>query len=308
MKQAAVLCALACMLIGVRASLAAEPFTEARLATVRAAYDAGKYEEAVTGARSLMAGTKDDSVKIEATRILADALRKQGEWRLAAKAYSDLKDRFEKGSENHVRCEATVEVLQASPKGVYAPTAAKSGAGATLSDDGALAEALVHVGDARAEKLKVRVAAMKKSNSAKEIASTLTDVVQGYRQARVLDPKLPVELDREAAQAAGAALERLEGQVVAPLRDRINELEQSAMTRRTISNTQRKQAVEYQGMCQEMADAEDAFRGVLGQVGGFGWPEGRTLGGASLKRTFEYGGLLGRAKRVQAVDLFGGRW
>lgn len=307
MKQVLVLCAIACILTAVRTSLAAEPFAEARLATVRAAYDAGKYDEAVTGARSLLAGAKEEAIRLEAMRILADGLRKQGEWRVAAKAYSDLKDRFEKGSNDHVRYEAMAEVLQASPKGVYAATAAKSGAGATLSDDGALAEALAQVGDARAEKLKVRVAAMKKSNSAKEITSTLTEVVQGYRQARLLDPKLAAGLEREAAQAAGAALERLEGQVVAPLRDRINEMEQMAMTRRTISNAQRKQAIEYQGICQEMVDAEDAFRGVLGQVGGFGWPEGRSLGGASLKRSFEYGNLLRSSKRLQAVDMFG-RW
>jgi hypothetical protein len=307
MRQAAVL-GIACILIAAGSSFAAEPFAEARLATIRAAYAAGKYDEAVTGARSLMTGTKDDSAKIEAMRILADSLRKQGEWRLAAKAYSDLKDRFEKGSADHVRCEATVEVLQTSPKGVYAATAAKSGSTAALSDDGALAEALVHVGDARAEKLKVRVAAMKKSNSAKDIAAALTEVVQGYKQARILDAKLPVELDRDAAQAAGAALERIENQVVVPIRDRISELEQSAMTKRTISNTQRKQAMDYQGVCQEMVDAENAFRGVLGQVGGFGWPEGRTLFGASFKRSVEYGRMLQASKRLQAVDLFGGRW
>jgi hypothetical protein len=288
------------------AALAAETAPQQeRLTAMRTLLDAGMYAEASTAARQFIGGTRDDQAKTEAMRILAVALRRQGEWRLAAKAYGDLKDRYEKGSEFNVRYEAAAEVLAASPKGIYPPMAPPSGAETprTLADDAVLDEALVRVGEARAEKLKTVVAAMKKAATGKDVAAKFAETIDGLARARYLAPTLPVEQDREAAEAASAALDRLEKDVGGNLRTRLADVEKTVVARSTVSTAQRKQLTECQDACQQMIAAEESFRGTLRKVPSQGWLKGVGLGLASAKRTGDYTRLNNTCRLLLAANM-----
>jgi hypothetical protein len=288
------------------AALAAETAPQQdRLTAMRTALDAGLYAEASAAARQFIGGARDDQAKTEALRILAVALRKQGEWRQAAKAYGDLKDRYEKGSEFNVRYEAAAEVLAASPKGFYPPMAPPSGAetARTLADDAVLGEALVRVGETRAEKLKTVAAAMKKAATGKDVAAKFAEVIDGLAKARYLAPNLPVTQDREAAEAAADALDRLEKEVGGNVRTRLAELEKAIVARNTVSTPQRKQLTECQDVCQQMIAAEESFRETLRKVPGQGWLKGLGLGLASGKRTADYTRLHNTCRLLLAANM-----
>jgi hypothetical protein len=288
------------------AAAAPEQGPQARVQAIRADLEAGKFPEAAAAARAFIGGTRDEQAKTEAIQVLATALRKQGEWRLAAKAYADLRDRYEKGSSAYVRNEATAEVLQASPKGVYLPGSAFSGgvAGGTLADDKVLEEALGRVGEARAEKLKTAAADLKKAVSSKEIAAKFAEIIAGLQSARYLKADLPTTQDREAAEAAGAALDRVEKDVMAKLTPRVTELEQTITARHTVSAAQRKQLADYQDALGQMSAAEESFRATLGKVPKESWAGGAAwlgLGAGSGKRSGECMQLTNTCRLLQAV-------
>ena len=294
------------------AAAAPEQGPQARVQAIRADLDAGKFQEAAAAAKAFIGGTRDEQAKTDAMLVLATALRKQGEWRPAAKAHADLKDRYEKGSAAYVRNEATAEVLQASPKGVYPPlasgTSAAGGAGAgTLADDKVLEEALVRVGEARAEKLKTAAADLKKAASSKEIAARFVEIISGLKEARYLKPDIPVTQDREAAEAAGAALDRVQKDVVARLRPKVVELEQTITARHTVNALQRKQMTEYQDALGQMTAAEESFRDTLGKVPKESWAGGVAwlpLAGSSTKRGAECTQLTNTCRILQTVGAW----
>jgi len=284
----------------------AEQGPRERVQALRTDLDAGKFQEAAAAARAFIGGTRDDQARTEAMEILAVALRKQGDWRPAAKAYADLKERYEKGSAACVRAEATAEVLLASPKGVYLPGSAFSGGAAagTLADDKVLEEALGRVGEARAEKLKVAAADLKKAVSSKEIAAKFAEIIAALQSVRYLKADLPTTQDREAAEAAGAALDRVEKDVVAKLKPKIAELEQTITARHTVSAAQRKQLADYQDGLGQISAAEESFRATLGKVPKESWAGGAAwvgLGAGSGKRSGECTQLTNTCRLLQAV-------
>lgn len=283
-----------------------------RIDVIQGMLDGGKYDEAIDAAKGMLRGAPDDQTKTDAMRIVAVALRKKGEWKAAAKAYTDLKDRFDKSLPDYVLSEATAEVLAASPKGVYAPLAAKSattGAAdppATLASDTVLASALAIVGDARAAKANARLSEIRKSRSPKDIVKTLDEVLQGFRQARVLNPALSPDLERNAAQAAGAALEAVDSDVFAPLRQKVDDMRTVALERHTIDNTQRDKVTEFQEMARQGGEAEDAFRALLNGVAR-GWPDARALDAASRRRVVAYNQLTRQCQSILLIGMRGGR-
>ncbi len=313
MRRTGVLCILAVTVIAAAAVAAETPVTSARLDVVQTMLDQGKYEEAAEAARGLLRGGRDDESRTGALRIVAVALRKKGDWKAAAKAYEDLKARFEKASDDYVTAEATAEVLQASPKGVYAPltknaTAASGGGStATLADDGVLAKALVVVGDARAAKVNGRLGEMKKSRSPREIVKVFDEMAQGFQQARILNPDLSLDLDRNAAQAAADALDRVEKDVLPGLRQRMDEMFKVGVERNTLDNTQKDQVSEALEACQQASDAERAFRDVLKPIMR-GWPEGVALNLASIKRGNSYSDVVRQCRLMLALATRGHRW
>jgi hypothetical protein len=299
----------AAMVLGVAAiALGAQQGGEDRLQAMKVLLEAGKYQETVAAARTFLAGVRDEFARTEAMRLLAVSLRKQGEWQAAAKAYADLKDRFEKGSAECVEYEATAEVLQASPKGIYPPLAGKPAADGTsaspptLADDRVLKDALAAVGRARAQKLNVRLAAAKKSTSAPEIVAIFAEVIDGYKAVRVLAPDFAPNAEREAAETINEVLDRLEREGSANLRDKINELEQTITARHTIDNVQHKTLADYQDICTKMAEAEASFQATLDKIVAQGWADGARLKRESARRARAYGQLGRRCERLQAVD------
>jgi hypothetical protein len=292
------------------AAAAPEQGPQARVQAIRADLEAGKFPEAAAAARAFIGGTRDEQAKTEAIQVLATALRKQGEWRLAAKAYADLRDRYEKGSSAYVRNEATAEVLQASPKGVYPPLASShtgDAAPGTLADDKVLEEALVRVGETRAEKMKAAAVDLKKAASSKEIAARFADIIAGLKDARYLKSDIPVTQDREAAEAAGAALDRVEKDVVAKLRPKVAELEQTITARHAVDTAQRKQMTDYQNVLGQVTAAEESFRETLGKVPKESWAGGAAwlgLGVGSGKRSAECTQLTNTCRVLQTVGAW----
>jgi len=303
------LVAIACQAAGAAAT---EQGPQQRVQAIRAELDAGKCQEAAAAARAFIGGTRDEQARTDAMQVLATALRKQSEWRPAAKAYADLKDRYEKGSVSYVLNEATAEVLHASPKGVYPLMAPSSSTGdgaaaRTLADDKVLEEALVHVGQARAEKLKAVAADLKKAVSSKEIAAKFAEIVSGLQAARYLKTDLPTTQDREAAEAAGAALDRVEKDVIAKLKPKVAELEQTITARHTVSVVQRKQMTEYQDALTQVTTAEESFRETLGKMPKESWAGGAVwlpLAGSSVKRGAECTQLTNTCRVLQTVGAW----
>ncbi|MBE3135191.1 MAG: hypothetical protein IMZ55_17125 [Acidobacteria bacterium] len=284
-----------------------------RIEVIQAMLDGGKYDEAAGAAKGMLHGIRDDQTRTDAMRILAVALRKKGEWKAAAKAYADLKDRFDKSLPDYVLSEATAEVLAASPKGVYPPLAAKSGTtdpalepAATLASDTVLASALAMVGDGRAAKANARLAEIRKSRSPKEIVKILEEMLRGFQQARVLNAALSPDLDRNAAQSAGAALEAVDNDVFALLRQKVEDMRTVAVERHTIDNTQKDKVTEIQEMSRQAGQAEDTFRALLNGVAK-GWPEARALDVASRRRMVAYNQLTRRCQSILLIGIRGGR-
>ena len=271
-----------------------------RLAEIQSLMDEGKYAEAVEAARPFAASVYDKDVKTEAMRLLAEALRKNGDWGLAAKAYGDLAGRYEKGSEAAVRAQATAEVLAKSPQGVYAglkkPAAAEGPR--TLAEDEVLAEALAAVGEARAAAPGSKVAAMKKAATPAEVATALEEVLAGYAEARMLAPKMSYEAEREAAKGAAERLESLGNEAKPKLREKLAGYDQAAAAQGGLNSAQKAEVEKYHQLCVESAEAEVKFRERVREAGGPEWTERVRLVFDSTRRNHEYGLLAVGFHRV----------
>ncbi|HUU91980.1 MAG TPA: hypothetical protein VM238_12315 [Phycisphaerae bacterium] len=302
---------LTCVLLIVAGACADGASIDERLDAVRASLDGGKYKEAAAGARTVLRGARDEKTKSDATRILAVALRKDGLWRPAAKAYEDLQACCDEGSGPYVRSGATAEILEASPKGIYEPlakqagrTPGETGVGA-LADDDVLNAALAVLGTQRAEKLKGRVAQMKKARLAKDVAAIFARIAKGYREARILNPNLPADGAQNAAKAAALNLERVERDVMTPVRETLDGISKNVASRRTLTSAEQKQVAECEQFCVEAAEAEEAFRTNLKVAAGERWPEALALGAASLRRGLQYGRMVRECRRLQYIATHG---
>jgi len=302
---------LAAVLALAGAALALSPAEaqQQRLAEIQALVDGGKYAEAVEAARPFAAGVRDAGTKTEAMRLLAEALRKNGDWALAAKAHADLAGRYEAGTDQAVRAQATGEVLTKSPQGVYPglkrPIA--EGAGGelkprTLAEDDVLAEALAALGEARAAALGSKVAAMKKAAMPADVVTALEEIVVGFREARVLAPKMSYDAEREAAKAAGDRLESLGNEAKPRLREKLEALDKAASDQGGLNSSQKQEAEQYQDLCVKSAEAEDKFREAMRDVGGPGWGGRVRLIFESTKRNHEYGLLAMGFRDVSVRD------
>jgi hypothetical protein len=264
-----------------------------RLEEIRSLLAGGRCVEAIEAARPFAASVKEKDVKAEATGLLATALRRNGDWAQAAKAYKDLAGLVEKGSEAQIRAEATAEVLAASPGGVYPPLK-KEGVEEeprTLEHDGVVTDALALVGEARAKKLGAKASALKRSATPVDVVAALEEMAAGYREARVLAPQMGYEAEREAVRAAAERLENLSNEATPKLREKLSVLDQAAASQGGLNSSQQKEAQDYHDLCVKSGESEDKFRKVMKDVGGAGWPERVKLEMASMSRNREYGVL-----------------
>ncbi|MCX5674043.1 MAG: hypothetical protein NTX87_03460 [Planctomycetota bacterium] len=296
MKPAAII-SIAVLALAAGFAAAADPLTRpeaagvvatddrAKLAEVEALFAAGKFGDVQEPARALLRTTKDDAVKTGAARLVAESLRKKGDWRVAAAAYAKLAERYEKGSDDQIKATATGEVLLASPTGVYPPLeaaaanaeaaagtaapASSSGqpAAANLADDTYLARALVCLASIRAEKLKARVVTIKRARTPQEAQAAFAALAEELRQARVLSASLSAEPEQAAAGTAGKQLADLGQQILTTLNARLAGF-QAAIKRSALTLSQRKDMESYQTLCTDLAKTEGSFQTTAGKLNG----------------------------------------
>jgi len=303
MKPAAII-SIAVLALAAGFAAAADPLTRpeaagvvatddrAKLAEVEALFAAGKFGDVAEPARALLRITKDDAVKTGAARLIAESLRKKGDWKVAAAAYAKLAERYEKGSDDQIKATATGEVLLASPTGVYPPleaaaanaeaVAADAGAAAStsaaasttgqpaaanLGDDAYLARALACLASIRAEKLKARVVTIKRARTPQEAQAAFAALAEELRQARVLSGSLSAEPEQAAAGTAGKQLADLGQQILTTLNARLAGF-QAAIKRSALTLSQRKDMESYQTLCTDLAKTEGSFQTTAGKLNG----------------------------------------
>ena len=276
----------------------------------------GKFDDALDAARALMRTATDDTLKTGATRLAAECLRKKGDWQ-AAGVYTTLRDRFEKGSADHVKYEAIAEILHASPAGVYPPleaavaAKAKPAAGGdsgtispvaataapdkpavmNLSDDAYLARALACLGAARIEKLKARITAINKARTPQEAEAALAALVEECRQAKFLAGDQADAVEQAGAQAAGRKLAEFGKQVTPALTSKAAEFHVAERTS-GLTMAQRKDMLDFQALCTSLAGCEGDFQGVIRKVAGLdAGTDGAELRSGSARRQAEYARL-----------------
>jgi len=258
-----------------------------KVAEMEALFAIGKYDDILENVKAIQRTVKDEGAKTDIARLAAESFRKKGEWKLAVPAYQRLRDRYEKGSDDYVRYDAIGEVLRTSVNGVYGPSAALSSP-KPLSEDQALAEALVRLAEARIEKIKARITAMKRARSPQEMMNLYAPIADELRQARVLAPSLSPDTEQAAALAAGQRLAELGKDAIGTLTAKQGGFQQAIAASRLTSN-QKTDMLNCQNTCNDLAKAEEAFQNVLDKVGGLSsWPEGKKIRAESVARRAVY--------------------
>ena len=341
MKAAAIIC-IAVLALAAGFAAAEDPFEaagkntagvvaaddRAKLAEVEALFAAGKFDEVAEPARALLRTAKDETVQTGAARLIAESLRKKGDWKVAAGAYAKLAERYEKGSDDQVKAAATGEVLLASPTGVYPPLEAATAnaeaaagtvapapssvqpAAANLADDAYLARALACLAPIRAEKLKARVATIKKARTPQEAQAAFAALAEELRQARVLSGSLSADPEKAVAGAAGKQLADLGQQIVTALNAKLAGF-QAAIKRNALTLSQRKNMESCQALCTDLAKTEGSFQGTAGKLNGLRYSaDAAKLSGESAQRQAEYTELTQAfvPPPVENRDYQGGGW
>ena len=252
---------------------------------------AGKFDELTLEAITFLRGTHDERSKTDAMWLLAESRRKKGDWTPAQEAYLKLQARFDKQDDLYLKYDAIVQILKASPKGVWTspgtppPTAQPP---PTLADDAVLAKALTHMADTRAERLKLRIPPLKRARSPKDVAALFAPLAEALRQARVLSEAMSAEPERAAARAAGTRMAGLGATAIASLKAKVNAY-QAAYRSGKLTLKQRGEIETYRRLCTELAQAEASFQKALEKLGGLsGLAEGQRLRAASAERQATY--------------------
>ncbi len=279
---------------------------EERVEEIGRLVEAARYEEAVTAARNLLRGTRDEAARTGAMRHLAVALRKSRQWKIAAKAYADLAGRFAEESDEAILAAATAEVLRDSPSGVYPPAKLDSEDPRTLADDAYRKAALSALAEKRMAAFKPRITAMHRARDPKVVIAALDEVAETFRRARVLDLDVSTDLAAEAVKTAADRLETIDRETLPKLREAVSAMDRTASQRGTLSNTDREHLRQIEETCRKVAEAEETFRAALAQLR----PalEGRPTmryGRDSHKRAIQYGHL---AVRCRAIHNRATRW
>jgi hypothetical protein len=258
-----------------------------RASEIASMLSAGNLDQTIDAARGFLATVKDEKARVEGMRVLAEALRRKGDWKMAYAGYAALRSHCEKGSDEFIRYDAIAEVIRVSPSGVYQPTlpgGAPTPPTKVLSEDEGLVEALARFADMRAARLKSRVAAIRKARTPQEVVTVLAALAEEFRQLRVLAPALRPDAEREAAQAAGLRLAELAKTATAALNAKDKEF-QAAIKAKRLTEAQRTDMDICHKTCLDMAEAEEAYQASTGKMGGTSeWPEGAQLAADSKQR------------------------
>jgi len=260
-------------------------------APIEALLTAGEYDKAIEEARSLQNSSPDETVKTEAQRMMADALRKKGQWKDATVAYGRVRDRYTKSSDDYLKYQTIAEILRTSPTGTYRAAAPDSAGGdpPTLADDAHLTEALRHQAGLLVKKVLLRTSVLRRTRTPREVVNLFADLVEGFRQAVVLDPNLAAKDERETAQAAGTRLQELANTMVPQLRGKAAKIRGKRQSPWSYTNVEKEDIQKCNALVKEFASVEGQFQGLLGKVGGSGeWAEGDALRTQSSDRAATY--------------------
>jgi len=260
-------------------------------APIEALLTTGEYDKAIEEARSLQNSSPDETVKTEAQRMMADALRKKGQWKDATVVYGRVRDRYPKGSDDYLKYQTIAEILRTSPTGTYRAAAPDSTGGdpPTLADDAHLTEALRHQAGFLVKRVLLRASVLRRAKTPREVMILFADVVEGFRKARVLDPNMAAKDERETAQAAGTRLQELAGTMVPQLRVKAAKIRGKRQSPWSYTNVEKEDIQKCNALVKEFASVEGQFQGLLGKVGGSGeWAEGDALRTQSSDRAATY--------------------
>jgi hypothetical protein len=244
-----------------------------KVAAIRADMDKD-VDKAIEAARTYVKDGLDEDAKTDATGVIADGLRKKGDWHGAQAAYLKARDRCEKGSEDYLRYDAIADLLKASPTGIHVPPGgAKAGASKEdakpLSDDAALEAALAHITQVKLEKLKGRMASLKRAKTPQEVVTLFTPIADDYRQAAASMPAA-VKASAEAAASAGSTLQDLSVKILEGLRNKQAQYQPKMDKPWSFNNVEQKDMGVGQAYCKELAQSEQRFQQVVGKMAGSG--------------------------------------
>lgn len=265
-----------------------------KAAAIEAKLKAGEIDAALAEATSLYKTTSDPIAKSEALRILAEGVRKKGKWKMALAAYTKVRNQFAKDTPEYTRWDACVEILRASPEGMYAPLARKLGAeaqGKTLADDRLMDEALVVLAEQKTAKLALRVRSIPRAGNPKALIDALEPIIECYREARAIAPAFPPEASREVANASAKRMQGLADKVMMPLRGRLEEFRPKMERPWSFTNKEKQEIGNTNLMLRELAGLEAQFQDALQRLTSTDWAELEALKRESNDRADAYNGL-----------------
>lgn len=260
-----------------------------RLADINAELMAGKYEKAAEQAKAFLGGAKDKEAVVEARRILAECLRKQGDWRAASGAYTALSRACPEGSEDRLRYQAIGEVLRATNKdGVYTPSAAK-GEKRNLSNDEALDAALAVWAEFQCKRFSSVCARLARARSPADVLKIVKPAAEEARGIYSVAPDTPPDDTRRVAQVASRKLTQLCKAARAVLERKLHKYQPKMKTPWAFTNIEERDIEQSNKLCTQMAAAEQVFLETVSDLSGTGeWPEAESIRAACTDRQATY--------------------
>jgi hypothetical protein len=272
---------------------AAVPVDQQKAAEVEALVTAGKYDEAIEAGTKLLAAVRDAEAKTSLSKSIADSTRKKGDWSRAAGAYTRLRECYQKNSDDWVKYDAAVSVMQSSPKGVYAPTT--PGAPSTaeppkpLTDDAALADALARFGVIRMKALQTRAAGFRACRMPQDVLTSLKASAEDIRRILIYSPEAPFDVPHEIGTAASERLKEQGVQLTAVLKAKYQIIKPKANTPWVYTNVEKEDIALTNTQCTALAEVEKGFRDCLDALKGKGdWKDLDKINEASRDREQSY--------------------
>ncbi len=266
-----------------------------RVAEIQAQMMAGNTDEAVKAARAFVKTTKDENSKTEAMRVIAEALRKKGDWRGAIGAYRGLRDRFDKSSDDYIRFTAIADVIAGSQNGIYKGGGTVKPAPGTqakkLSDDEALDAALALLAKSRCTRLKSRGTQLRRTRTPQDVMNVFRLAAGEAREIFLLGPNTPPDDARAVGKMAAQRLAKIHAQVTVVLQKKLQGYQQKKKFQNpwSFTNVEKKDVKQTHQLCKDMGAAEKEFQTALFHVTGSGeWLEGDSFRTESNDRAAAY--------------------
>jgi hypothetical protein len=260
-----------------------------RLADINADLTAGKYDKAAEQAKAFIAECSDKEAIVEGRRILAECLRKQGDWRAASGAYTALSRACQEGTEAHLRYQAIGEVLRATNKdGVYTPAAAK-GEKRNLSNDEALDAALGIWAEFQCKRFSIVCSRLARARSPADVLKIVKPAAEEARGIYAVAPDTPPDETRRVVQVASERLDRLCKAARATLERKLHGYQPKMKTPWAFTNIEERDIKQSNKLCMQMAAAEQMFLETVADLSGAGnWQQAESIRAACTDRQATY--------------------